>query len=203
MTTGKGERSFVTGRDSKQHQNVGPVSRSGLPPGRYEAVMIDFYGTIAAGDREIVETSCASIAEAFHLPLSAPALAERWGRRFFHAIEQANRNGFRTLQTCEIESLEETLRELGVETDGAPLVAELEAYWRDPPFYGDALEFLRNCPLPVCCVSNADAEPLAQAVDKLGASFHAVVSSEEARAYKPAPAIFETALRRLGVSPDR
>ncbi|MBI4716508.1 MAG: HAD family hydrolase [Planctomycetes bacterium] len=169
---------------------------------RIEAVLVDFYGTISAGDRAAVERACARIVTACRLPLSAAELAVIWGERFFEAIEQSNHQHFRTLYECEVSSLEATLAEYGVAADPRPFVAELEAYWADPPLHADAVAFLQDIKLPICCVSNADSMPLAAAIARHALPFDAVVCSEAARCYKPQVAIFERAARQLGVAPQ-
>jgi len=170
---------------------------------RFDALLIDFYGTISAGDREAVEDACKRVVEVCGLPLKPAEFAVRWGKRFFERIEQSNHEAFRTLHECELASLADTLAEFGETADPGPFVADLEAYWRNPPVYADALEFLRNVDVPVCCVSNADTGPLLAAIEKHGLRFDAVVTSEMARCYKPDPLIFETALRLLGVRAER
>ena len=159
-----------------------------VPWKNIRAVLIDFYGTICSGDRETVDSVCRAIVSACELPLSAEELAVRWGRRFFDLLDMSRGSSFRTLYRCETDSLASTL-------------AELEDYWRNPPLYADALQFVRQVGLPLCCVSNADSDALTTALNKHGLRFSAVVSSEEVRAYKPDPAIFEQALDRMDVAP--
>ena len=71
------------------------------------------------------------------------------------------------------------------------------------PIYADALEFLDQIELPVCCVSNADTKPLTTAINKHGLQFDAVVTSEDSRSYKPDSGIFGQALNALGVEAQR
>lgn len=170
---------------------------------RFDALLIDFYGTISAGDREAVEDACTRVVEFCALPLTPAEFAVRWGRRFFERIERSNHAAFRTLYECELASLSDTLADCGASADPRPFVAELEAYWRNPPVYADALDFLRTVDVPVVCVSNADTGPLLAAIEKHGLRFDAVVTSEMARCYKPEPLIFETALRRLETRAER
>lgn len=179
---------------------AGPMMKRMDRP-RYQAVLIDFYGTIAAGDRAAVESTCATIVSACRLSISPGEFAIRWGERFFRVVAESSHSAFRTLYECEMLSLVDTLQEMRVQADPAPFVAQLEAYWRDPPVHPDALEFLRNVRVPVCVVSNADTEPLETAIRKHGLQFDAVVSSESARSYKPDGHIFRQALDRLGVDP--
>lgn len=177
-----------------------------LSNGSLDAVFVDFYGTIAAGDRAAVENTCEGIVRRFSLPMPASRLAVTWGDVFFRIIEESNHESFQTLLRCEIESLGETLRSLGVDADSKTLgrlVEPLEAYWSKPDVYPDALEFLEEIDLPVCCVSNADTAHLRAALDHHQIRFDAVVTSEDAKCYKPDSAIFERALDQLGVTADR
>jgi putative hydrolase of the HAD superfamily len=170
---------------------------------RFDALLIDFYGTISAGDRLAVERACRRIVETFGLGMTAPEFAVQWGERFFAAIESCNHHAFRTLHECELASLQDTLRPLVGEMDPVPFVAEIEAYWAAPPIHEDAIEFLRQVDLPICCVSNADNAPLFSAIERHGLRFDHVITSEAVRCYKPDAEIFRRAVERLGVDPVR
>ena len=170
---------------------------------RFDAIFIDFYGTICAGDRDAVEDVCKRIVDSCGLSLSAPRLAVTWGERFFDLLDHSNCETFRTLYECELASLQETLQAFGKSPDPLPFVAQIEEYWVNAPIYADALEFLGQNGLPVCCVSNADTKPLTTAIGKHGLRFDAVVTSEDSRSYKPDSGIFEFALRALGVDARR
>lgn len=169
----------------------------------FDAVLIDFYGTIAAGDRAAVEAACATIVTQCKLSLTAAEFAIRWGERFFQVVEDSSHHAFRTLYECEMTSLRETFGSMEIDADPAPFVAQLEAYWRDPPIHADAVELLSRLPLPVCVVSNADTVPLAAAIEKHNLKFDGVISSESVRSYKPDGQIFWHALCKLGVQPER
>lgn len=170
---------------------------------RYDALLIDFYGTISAGDREAVERACVRIVTELGVGMTAPQFAVAWGERFFDHIERCNGADFRTLYECEILSLRETLAPYDGRGDLDPFVAELEAYWADPPVHDDAFEFLQGVDIPICCVSNADTAPLMSAIQKHGLVFDAIVTSEQARSYKPDVSIFRQAVNRLGLDPSR
>lgn len=170
--------------------------------GRFDTVFIDFYGTICSGDREAVEGACQRIVDSLGLDMSPKKFAVTWGERFFATVENSNHDRFQTLHACELSSLMATFDDLGVDADPIPFVSDLEEYWRNPPIYSDALEFLRGLNLPVCCVSNADSEALLTAIEKHDLRFDAVVSSEEAKCYKPDPGIFKRALTQMGSDPE-
>lgn len=178
------------------------VRESTLPKRRFDVLLIDFYGTICAGDRQAVAAASGRVLEAYHLPVTPQELAIRWGEEFFQILDQSNRERFQLLRECVVTSLRTTLAEFGVDADPRPYVADLEDYWADPPIYPDAIEFLADFGRPVCCVSNADTMPLAAAIKRHGLRFDAVMSSELARSYKPDPDIFRRALEMVGGKPE-
>lgn len=171
--------------------------------GSIDAVLIDFYGTVASGDREAVAAACARVVQTCELPVSPEQFAVIWGERFFATVERSNHENFRTLFECEQQSLKETLATYSIDLNPAPFLLELEDYWANPPVHADALEFLRTNRLPTCCVSNADAAPLASAIARHALRFDHIVSSQGVRCYKPDPLIFRKTLNLLGVRADR
>ena len=169
----------------------------------FDGLLIDFYGTIAAGDREAVEATCLRIVETCGLSIAPSDFAVLWGERYFATVARSNHEAFRTLYQCEMTSLRDTLADFGQYPDPAPFLIDLEDYWHNPPIHVDALEFLGMVDLPTCCVSNADTKPLLAAIQRHRLRFDAVISSEAVRCYKPDPAIFRHAFRTLGLRPDR
>jgi 2-haloacid dehalogenase/putative hydrolase of the HAD superfamily len=175
-----------------------------MPGPSFAALFLDFYGTISAGDREAVHEACERIVADLALPVDADHFARLWGESYFRVSEASNHDRFRTLQECETVSLRQALAPFGKEdADPAPYVAVLENYWRNPPLHDDAVDLLARLHLPVCCVSNADEVHLASALARHGLSFHAVVTSEAARCYKPEPGIFQKALRTMNVNAEQ
>ncbi|MBN1514188.1 MAG: HAD family hydrolase [Phycisphaerae bacterium] len=170
---------------------------------RFDALFIDYYGTLADGDRLAVETTCARLVEDLALPMTAAELAILWGRRFFQEIEVANHDRFLNLYDCETKTLVDTLGPLGVQADPRPYCDMLKHYWAAAPAHADAVAALAGLDLPVCCVSNADTDDITESIARHGFRFAAVVVSEAVRCYKPAPHIFRVALDALGVSPER
>jgi len=175
-----------------------------MAAGRFDALFIDFYGTVTGGDRRAVEDASRCVVEDFDLAMTADEFAVAWGRIFFAAADNPNHGRFRTLFEIECESLVDTLETLGVRgTDPLPYVRRLKDYWADPVLQPDAAEALASLQVPVCCVSNADTEDILAAIERHGLRFERVITSEDTRCYKPAPAIFEHALTAMGRSPAR
>jgi len=197
-------------RKRKRIHNDGVVLMIEQTPGNlltrsrpFEALFIDFYGTIAAGDLEAVEAACERIVDELSVPITAREFAVRWGRRFFKIVENSNHESFQTLSRCVLVSLEDSLREFAGDVDGTRFLDGLEAYWRAPALHDDVLGLFAAIDLPVCCVSNADSKHLGEALELHGLRLDCVVASEDVRCYKPDPGIFQYALKVMGVDPSR
>lgn len=74
--------------------------------------------------------------------------------------------------------------------------------WRPFPDTVDVLRALGGR-FRLAVVSNIDDDLFAMTARQLGVTFETVVTAEQAQCYKPRPAIFEEALRRLAVEPCR
>lgn len=170
---------------------------------RYDALMIDFYGTLTAGDRMAVDQACRKLIDTCGLNTTSQEFAVKWGKRFFKLIDDSNHESFRTLHECELISLHETMNNTVIDFDPTPFVSIIEAYWADPPLQLDVYDCLKQIDIPICCVSNADTRPLLQAIEKHGLKFDAIISSEDVRCYKPNSGIFQRAMEILGVQADR
>ena len=72
--------------------------------------------------------------------------------------------------------------------------------WRPFPDTADALRALAGR-YRLAVISNIDDDLFAATARQLGVAFEVVVTVEQAQCYKPRPAIFEEALRRLAVEP--
>jgi len=171
---------------------------------RFDVLFLDFYGTVTGGDRQAVEEASRRVVEDAHLALTPPQFAEAWGRTFFAEADRRNHDRFATLFQIECETLATTLEALGVRRlDPRPYVQHLEDYWSNPTLQPEAAQALAQMDVPVCCVSNADTKDLLSAVERHRLRFACVITSEDARCYKPDPAIFERALAAMGTTPDR
>ncbi|UCD29509.1 MAG: HAD family hydrolase [Planctomycetota bacterium] len=168
-----------------------------------QGLFIDFYGTLAGGDREVVELICRAVIDDFGLELSAVDLAEDWGRTYFEAIEAINGDGFRPLVEIEADTLVDTFLPYTGEFDPQHYIVELNKYLARPELFDEVREVLAAKKLPMCLVSNADDRQLREALEYHELSFDYVVSSESARSYKPEPRIFEAALELTGWKPDK
>ncbi|MFQ5429446.1 MAG: HAD family hydrolase [Phycisphaerae bacterium] len=168
-----------------------------------DGVFLDFYGTLTTGDRDAVEAVCRDVVGETGISMPPRDLSIRWGECFFRFLDSCNGDGFLTLFEIEVRTLRDTMAALGVEVDPYPHAHRLREYWRAPPLQPEAKRFLTGFHLPVCIVSNADRADAEAAVDVHGLPIAHLVTSEDARSYKPDPRIFETALRQTGWRRDR
>jgi len=168
-----------------------------------DGIFLDLYGTLTAGDRQAVETVCADIVRDHGLSISAYELSVTWGERFFNALDVCSGKGFKTLFDVEIQTLRETMTVLGVEVDAKRYTDQLQHYWKHPPFQPEVRQFLAAMKLPICIVSNADRADAEMALARCEVQVAHVVTSEDARSYKPDSVIFEMALRQTGWRRER
>lgn len=168
-----------------------------------DGIFLDLYGTLTAGDRAAVEAACADIVRDTGVPLSACELSVTWGERFFRALDFCNGESFLTLAEVERRTLVDTMASLGVRLDPAPYVARLMEYWRNPPLHPEVKRFLADIRYPICLVSNADRQDAEMALSRHGIELDFLITSEDARSYKPDREIFDAAFRKTGWRRDR
>lgn len=174
--------------------------------GKFAGVFLDFYGTVAAGDRRAVQAICQRIVDDHGLAergIEVGTLMDEWGRRYFEAVECPDGMPFRTLFEIERDTLVQTLHPLLGRVEVRAYTDMFTQYLSKPPLFEEVREVLSRCPLPVCVVSNADERELRAAAEYHDLRFAGIISSEAARSYKPSPAIFQYALRRMAWSADR
>ncbi|MDG4826108.1 HAD family hydrolase [Asanoa sp. WMMD1127] len=158
----------------------------------YAAVLCDVYGTLVRDDETWAHEVVAAIAA--RAGVDPEDVATEWDTRIWAMADAAHGPAFRTLADLNTSSLTATATHFGVRVDVAPPPPPR------PPLFADSLPFLAAVKVPVCLVSDADNDRLRAVLDHHRITVAAVVTSEDARAYKPRPEPFALALRRLGVA---
>jgi 2-haloacid dehalogenase len=164
-----------------------------------KAVLFDGYGTLFSGGMDRLYQVCQSISDDHGLGLEGKAFLGRWDKHFFPLI----RGGpFMTFRRAHTLSLVKIFREMGIEQSPDIYVERIFELLGQVTLYDDVVPTLAALSeFPHGVVSNADSDHLHAALSGNGLSFDLVVSSEDAEAYKPDPAIFSTALKVLGFDP--
>ncbi len=165
-------------------------------------LFLDCYGTLVEGDGPVIAAVVADAAERTGLD---PVRIDRpWWERFSTLCAESSGPRFRTQYELELHALSDVLHGLGAplpRRDLEQVLAPLVDYWRGATPYADASELIGSWTVgPVVIVSNidrADIEPVVRRLPPVAA----VVTSEDARAYKPNPKVFQHALDLVGVGP--
>jgi 2-haloacid dehalogenase len=156
------------------------------------ALTFDCYGTLIDWEAGLVRDLRAGLSPTRvqdELLLAAYSRAE-------HAVE--SRPPFRPYREVLRECLERVATDCGAKVlDPNALVRGLPSW----PAFRDSREALATLGrrFRLCVVSNIDRDLFAAAEAALGTPFHLVVTADEVRSYKPAPAHLEEALRRLAM----
>jgi FMN phosphatase YigB (HAD superfamily) len=165
---------------------------------RPRAILLDFYGTVVADDDDLVAAACHTIQQTATARVRDPATIGRyWSDAFARLCAAAVGPAFATQRELERRSLRDTIRHFGSAADEESLSRRLFDYWRRPALLPGAAAFLAEIELPVCLVSDIDRADLDAALDANGLRVNAIITSEQARAYKPRPEPFRLALDHL------
>jgi 2-haloacid dehalogenase/putative hydrolase of the HAD superfamily len=167
----------------------------------YKAVLLDYYGTLVEeDDAELDKIIRFVAAHSPHAP-STEQVGRRWWQLMGTMCSEAHGPAFVLERKIEVESLRQVLHEFDVPSSADELVKPIFAHWQRPAAYADAIAFLGQLRAPLCIVSNVDDADLHSAMSQQGWTFAHVVTSEQCRAYKPRPEMFQCALQILGLQP--
>ena len=161
-------------------------------------ITFDFYGTLVQG-HEGLEAVFREILARHGKPTADPA-------PLIHAFHSEGRRRRETppwkpYRGILRESLQVALQQEGLETDPADF-DELIARLRHLPAHPEvpeALALLRAKGFRLAAISNTDADLIAGSLPSLGLELDAVITAQQARAYKPDPRLFQHARAVLGV----
>jgi 2-haloalkanoic acid dehalogenase type II len=164
---------------------------------RPRLITFDAFGTLFHSEGVANPDVMGAIVTRNELRVSPEELAQLWWDRSYQiAFED-----FVTVREATRMALASLFLEWGVEDDAAAHTKRLLKAWAETDPYPEAAEALTALEeFDLGIVSNID-EDLLEALlrrSQLGSRFGVVVTSEEARIYKPRAGIFREALRRAG-----
>ena len=170
---------------------------------KYSAVFLDFYGTLVHEDDVPISKIIQKIS--FHSRAKSPPedIASYWWDQFHQLFENNYGLDFKSQRELETISIQKVLAYFQCESMDSNINRELFDYWIRPDLFKDTLPFLAQNILPVCIVSNIDRNDILQAIHYHGMTFENIVTSEDARSYKPRQEIFRMALERMKMSPQQ
>ena len=118
---------------------------------------------------------------------------------FFDSFMASHGSSFRCQRELEHASLVRTIRHFSATSDADRLSEMMFEHWSSAATFDDAVTFLDQVTVPVVVLSTIDRLDISAAIDHL-IRFTDVITSEDVRAYKPHPAMFEAGLHALGIS---
>lgn len=166
----------------------------------FDALSFDCYGTLIDWERGILDAVTALLGDARPLSVSDDEVLTAFGD--FEPREEAG----------PFRSYREVLRGVALrfgdryaarlDEDSIDAFASSVGEW--PPF-ADSSDALRRLGtgFQLAIVSNVDDDLFSGSAQRLGIDFDEVVTAQQVRSYKPAPAHFHELLRRLDVTSDR
>jgi 2-haloalkanoic acid dehalogenase type II len=132
-------------------------------------------------------------------PRPGRELRDRWEAIQFDLLG----GGYMPYKEVLARSLREWMEERGYRwapTEGEALLRSMRS-WQPFPDTCPALMRARAAGTRLAIVSNTDRDIIEHTVRHIGVPFDHVITAEDARAYKPADAVFEYALAELAVPP--
>jgi 2-haloalkanoic acid dehalogenase type II len=127
-------------------------------------------------------------------------LRERWEELQFELLA----GEYRPYREVLASSLRAWMEERGYgwrEEEGEALLRSMRS-WQPFPDTRPALQKARAAGLRLAMVSNTDRDIIEHTLRQIGVPFDAVITAEDAGAYKPSDAVFDYALERLDTSPE-
>lgn len=166
-----------------------------------KAIFLDFYGTVVHEDNEIVK----EIAQRIFVTGNAgeqSVISAYWWNCFQSLFQKSKGESFKTQRELELISLQNTIRHFSSTEDASVLSNLMFEFWIKPTIFEDSQMFFELCPVPIIIVSNIDTDDIIEALTYHGLQPYGMVTSEEARAYKPQIDIFKYALKKYALKAD-
>jgi 2-haloalkanoic acid dehalogenase type II len=164
----------------------------------YDIITFDCYGTLIDWET--------GIAEAFRRAAAAGGLTLDPGRilEVYHDVEPLAQSGaYRRYRDLLADVTARCAERLGwtVPAGQTSFLVESLPTWMPFPDTNTALRRLCQAGYRLGILSNIDDDLLAQTLRHFPVGFHLIVTAEQVRSYKPAPAHFSAARERIGSQP--
>jgi 2-haloacid dehalogenase len=160
-----------------------------------DALVFDAYGTLY--DVHSVARRCEAC-----FPGKGTALSQLWrAKQLEYTWQRSLMQRYAPFSTVTRDALAYSCAALGL--DAAPhMEALMAAYLALTPF-AEVPKALERLAMKKAILSNGSPEMLEPLVRNSGLRFDAVLSVDELKVYKPAPQVYELAVRRLGTPKER
>lgn len=175
------------------------MSARPLQPGGVEVITFDCYGTLIDWEGGARKTLQGLMAR-WDMPVDEETFFLAWERAQWERIQR----DYARYREIAAEAFLEVAKaqSLPLGTDDARIFANSIASWKPFADVPAALAALKQR-VRLGIISNIDDDILTASVRHLGVQFDLLITAEQVRAYKPAPAPFARALERLQVPAER
>lgn len=165
-----------------------------------KALMLDFYGTIAQEDDSLVTGMCTEIASRSRLSVSSGEVGSFLWDSIYRMMLQSNGKRFINKKQIVLFALQQTARCFEATVHCDRMAQLLYRHWEKPKAFDDVAEFFARVPVPVCVVSNSDRDDLQSAVIHNRLLPDTLITSQDAKCYKPHSIIFQHALNCISLT---
>ena len=173
---------------------------------RITSVIFDMYETLVNDPQHLWKDGFEGIIREQALDTTAELLGQEWWPKESEFRTNRIKPGvpFRTYYETWRDAFGHAFANLGIEGDPAAAAGSYIGYVSRQDPYPETLEALKTIQgrWRTAILSNADDDFLLPNLERLGLEFDVVLSSEQARAYKPHPELFREVLHRLRVAPQ-
>jgi len=162
------------------------------------AVFLDFYGTVVEEDDKYIGQICSKIADSSSKHVSASEVGYFWQKDFFASYTNSYGDTFKKQRELQISSLEKTISHFQSSGDAKELCSVLFSYGQKPIIFKESKDFIDKVTMPVIIVSNIDNEDIMLAIEEHKIDVDEIITSEDAKSYKPRTEIYKLALDVMG-----
>ena len=171
------------------------------------AILFDAYGTLFNEGKESVPIIAEDIVRKFELRMLPEEFFDEWKMNYLNIENEifSNRRSFKTIKEINLESLALTFEKFSINVSPSEFVNKLFYLWSFPRLFPEVKDVLsdlkENYVLGI--LSNTDDETLFSAVKHTGLEMNYILTSEQAKSYKPNTDIFLRACNDLGLNKDK
>jgi len=169
-----------------------------------QALTFDVFGTVVDWRTSVAREAEALLAPKGHA-LDWGAFADGWRAKYVPAMAKVSQGGrpFVILDVLHRENLVELLREQGVGGLSEAEVDQLNLAWHRLDPWPDVREGLARLKrrFILATLSNGNVRLMVDMARRAGLPWDAILGAEVARAFKPQPEAYDSAVRMLGLTP--
>lgn len=173
---------------------------------KIQAVIFDMFNTLVEDGDSYWMSTFDHIVYSQGLNISGQDLRNEWivFDEEYRSVRGKEDSPFYNYNQAWISSFRGVYEELGLDGDANASITTVVDDMSQRPMFADTLSCLRQL-TPIyrtAVLSNADDCFLYPVADRIEVEFEEIMSSEEARCYKPSPKIFWDMIDRLQILPD-